>query len=311
MKKAACFAAAILVLAALVPASGDGLTDILYKNVRVPDVSRAGMLAEAFTSLLGEPETVPPSSVKLKITIPYREYVAISVDAEDNMKLVICSASTAYCWTADTAIHRAIAKRAFQENLPCYYLDEPAGVAVWSDMMKFGPSGDLGTFGEFLEAVDRLQMEKAGKLLGDNTGDRFFALFSKAAFGDSPESVIGKYGRPDGESADDPSVLTYTDRALFRTLSEGMEKYTEYIRFSFEKGQLETCSLLAGGSAGNFTFCRAYLSGFYGEPYRTDADSPGRKTEGGNAYAWQTDGMLICITETGDGMTQVSYRRAP
>ena len=40
--------------------------------------------------------------------------------------------------------------------------------------------------------------------------------------------------------------------------------YTWWMQFSFRNDQLEECCLIATGAAGNFMFCRSYLTEFYG-----------------------------------------------
>ena len=315
MKKILCFAAALLLaLSALVSASAGSLLDTLYKDVKPKTtVSRAGMMAESLTSFLGEPEIFDGKTVSLGFPIAEQEYIAISVDADDMMLLVIGTGDTAYCWTKEPGLAQTIAKRAFNEMLPCYYFDEIGGTAYYTEYLKYGPSGTLKNFDEFLASVDRIEEIKAFKVIGNPETDQYFSLFSKANFNDSVDSVIAVYGDAETEQKDDRVVLTYSDPAVFRQLSSEMEKYIMFIQFSFRNDELDECCLIATGTAGNFTFCRSYLTEFYGEPYQTNGETiaadPDRTVEGGDIYAWKTDDMRIWITETGGAMTVIHYQR--
>ena len=71
--------------------------------------------------------------------------------------------------------------------------------------------------------------------------------------------------------------------------------------------------LIATGAAGNFMFCRSYLTEFYGEGWQTDgetiAEDPDKTVEGGDIYAWKTDDMRIWISEAAGAMTVIHYQR--
>ena len=85
------------------------------------------------------------------------------------------------------------------------------------------------------------------------------------------------------------------------------------MQFSFRNDQLEECCLIATGAAGNFMFCRSYLTEFYGEGWQTDgetiAEDPDKTVEGGDIYAWKTDDMRIWISEAAGAMTVIHYQR--
>ena len=315
MKKILCSVAALaLALSAMVSASAGSLLDTLYKDVKPKTtVSRAGMLAETLESFLGEPEIVDAKSVDLKTVIADREYIAIQVDADDTMLLVIGAGDTAYCWKKAPGLAQTIAKRAFTETLPCYYYDEIGGMATYTETFKTGPSGSLKNFDEFLAAIDRIEEIKAFKVIGNPETDQYFSLFSKVHFDDSADAVTAAYGEAEKEQQDDLAVLTYSDPALFRTLSTELEKYIMFMQFSFRNDQLDECCLIATGAAGNFTFCRSYLTEFYGEPWQTDGETitkdPDKTVEGGDIYAWKTGDMRIWISEAGGAMTVIHYQR--
>ena len=315
MKKILCFAAAlVLALSATVSASAGSLLATLYKDVKPKTtVSRAGILAETLESFLGEPEIVDGKPADLQIVIADREYIAIQVDADDTMLLVIGAGDTAYCWRKAPGLAQTIAKRAFTDTLPCYYSDEIGGMAYYTEYFKMGPSGSLKNFDEFLASIDQIEEIKAFKVIGNPETDQYFSLFSKVSFNDSADAVTAAYGDAEKEQQDDLVVLTYSDPALFRTLSPELEKYIMFMQFSFRNDQLEECCLIATGAAGNFMFCRSYLTEFYGEGWQTDgetiAEDPDKTVEGGDIYAWKTDDMRIWISEAAGAMTVIHYQR--
>ena len=307
MKKIIWFlTAAALVLSLVLTASGDSAIDILYKDVQTPfSISRTGEIARMFVSVLGEAEAVPAASVTGIMSLGEREYISIDVDKDDNMRLVIRDGETAYCWNVNPGLQQTIARRAFTSSVPCYYTDEEIGKVFYSDLMKSGPFGSFETFDEFLDTIDRIQEAKAMKRLTENKmeGDRFLALFARTEFGDSVETVAEEYGITEREERGGEVTLTCSDSALFRELSDGLEKSVVYIQFIFTNDKLTGCSLMAGEPDGNFTYCKAYMTAIYGEP----AADPENMPENGNSYAWEKDNMQIRITEIGGAITVIQY----
>lgn len=307
MKKIVLFlTVTALALSLVFPAPGESSLDILYKNVKTPTMTRTGAIADMFTQILGEPETMKAADVKGIITFGENEYIAIDVDAEDAMRLVIRAGSTAYCWNVGSGLRQSLARRAFTSSVACYYSDAEIGKAFYTETLKSGPFGFFESFDEFLDTIDRMQEAKANKRLTENKleGDRFLALFALAAFGDSEESVAEKYGNSEREETNGTVILTCRDSELIRELSDGLEKSVILLQFTFSEGKLTECSLLATDPDGNFAYCRAYLTAIYGEPVRTD---PEKTVEDGDVYTWEKDGMRIWITEIGGAMTAICY----
>lgn len=314
MKKVLC----ILILSALIlvpahPALGGSSLDILYQKVQTPDYSRAGAIARVMSSSLGEPETVAAEAVEGITTFGEREYIAIDVDGENNMRLVIRSGNQAYCWNVNAGLQQSIARRAYDSALACYYSDAEAGKVYYTETLKSGPSGFFETFEEFLDAIDRVQESKAIKRLTENRmeGDRFLALFARVQFGDPEDAVAKEYDISEREEADGKVILTCRNTDMIRELSDGLEKSVILLQFDFSDRALTGCSLLAGDPDGNYAYCKAYLTALYGEPVRTDPETmrtdPERNVEDGNIYLWTKDGMRIWIEEIGGAMTAIHY----
>lgn len=316
MKKIVLFlTVTALALSLVFPAPGESSLDILYKNVKTPTMTRTGAIADMFTQILGEPETMKAADVKGIITFGENEYIAIDVDREDAMHLVIRAGSTAYCWNVSSGLRQSLARRAFTSSVACYYSDAEIGKAFYTETLKSGPFGFFESFDEFLDTIDRMQEAKANKRLTESRmeGDRFLALFALAEFGDSEESVAENYKDSEREETNGTVILTWQDPEKIRELSDGLEKSVILLQFTFAENRLTECSLLAADPDGNFAYCRAYLTAIYGEPVRTDPETlrtdPEKTVEDGSVYAWEKEGMRIWITEIGGAMTAVHYEQ--